>query len=158
MTSSPSPPSSSPGNSRILLCAFFFRSSMRVEQREMRDSMPPLVAIRERGNTFSITSIHSSRASSSSELLPFFISYVRLSPGWGGGQAENSVSSRDPHVALLHRGGCSRPEGGVVSLCTGYQTAHFLEPHSLPCRRGGGGPDDIILVNDWHEACHADMQ
>lgn len=77
---------------------------MRVEQREMRDSMPPLVAIRERGNTFSITSIHSSRASSSSELLPFFISYVRLSPGWGGGQAENSLSSRDPHVALQHRG------------------------------------------------------
>lgn len=96
MVSSPSPPSSSPGNSRILLCAFFFWSSMRVEQREMSDSMPPLVAIRERGNTFSITSIHSSRASSSSELLPFFISYVRLSPGRGGGQAENRLSSRDP--------------------------------------------------------------
>ena len=71
MASSLPPPGSSPGSSRHLLCVIFFWSSMRVEHREMRDSMPPLVAMRERGNTFSITSIHSSRASSSSELLSF---------------------------------------------------------------------------------------
>lgn len=74
MASSPLPPGSSPGSPRNLLCVLFFWSSMRVEQREMRDSMPPLVAMRERGSTFSITSIHSSRASSSSALLLFFIS------------------------------------------------------------------------------------
>lgn len=73
MASSLPQPSSSPGSFRNLLCVIFFWPSMRVEHRLMRDSMPPLVAMRERGSTFSITSIHSSRASSSSELL-FFIS------------------------------------------------------------------------------------
>lgn len=70
VTSSPemasTPPNPPPGCSCNLLCVLFFCLSMRVEQREMRDSMPPLVAMRERGNTFSITSIHSSRAFSSS--------------------------------------------------------------------------------------------
>lgn len=78
------PPSLPPWYSWNLLCTLFFCPSMRVEQREMRDSMPPLVVMRERGNTFSITSIHSSRPSSSSSLFLFLISYVRLSPGEGG--------------------------------------------------------------------------